>query len=51
MGGANVSGSLPRVLARSGRDDLALVYALQVGPERRHTVETVDSVDPRYPRR
>lgn len=48
---AQTDTSLPRVLARSGQDELALVYALQVGPDARHTVETVDSVDPRYPRR
>lgn len=41
---------LPVLLARSGRDDLAVVYALQVGPDPAHAVETVDSVDPRYPR-
>lgn len=41
---------LPRLLHSNGNDELALVYALQVGPDERQVVETVDSVDPRYPR-
>ena len=41
---------LPRLLARTGNDELATVYALQLGPDELHAVETVDSVDPRYPR-
>lgn len=38
-------------LHTTGRDDLALVHLLQLGPDNeKHLVETVDSIDPRYPR-
>ena len=40
----------PRLLETTGRDDLALVHLLQLGPAPWQLVETVDSVDPRYPR-
>lgn len=40
----------PKLLATVGTDDLARVYALQLGEDPRQVVETVDSVDPRYPR-
>lgn len=40
----------PLLRAASGREDLAMVYLLQLGEDPAHLVETVDSVDPRYPR-
>ncbi len=40
----------PTLLETTGRDDLALVHLLQLTEDPRHLVETVDSVDPRYPR-
>ncbi len=42
----------PRVtlLATRGDEDLALVHLLQLGQDPRRQVETVDSIDPRYPR-
>jgi 23S rRNA (adenine2503-C2)-methyltransferase len=56
MGGNIVNVSTARrarLLSMSGKDELALVYALQLGgsDDDRFAVETVDSVDPRYPRR
>jgi 23S rRNA (adenine2503-C2)-methyltransferase len=41
----------PLLLDTTGRDDLALVHLLQLGPDPTQLVETVDSVDPRFPRR
>ena len=40
----------PRLLDTSGRDDLALVHVLRLDDDPLHVVETVDSIDPRYPR-
>jgi 23S rRNA (adenine2503-C2)-methyltransferase len=40
----------PRLLARRGNDALAVVYLLQLGADAGSRVETVDSIDPRYPR-
>jgi len=42
----------PQLLSTTGRDDLALVHLLQWDPGQGsdYVVETVDSVDPRYPR-
>ena len=40
-----------RLRETTGRDDLALVHVLQLSEDERHVVETVDSVDPRHPRR
>jgi len=40
----------PRLLAVTGDDALALVFALQLGADEQFSVETVDSIDPRYPR-
>jgi 23S rRNA (adenine2503-C2)-methyltransferase len=40
----------PLLRATVGREDLAYVYMLQFGDDPRHLVETVDSIDPRYPR-
>lgn len=40
----------PRLLARTGHDALALVYLLQLDERPASRVETVDSLDPRYPR-
>ena len=40
----------PRLLETSGRDELALVHVLQLDDDPLHVVETVDSIDPRYPR-
>lgn len=34
----------------TGRDDVALVYLLQAGPDPQRLIETVDSVDPRFAR-
>lgn len=47
------TGHRTRLLSVSGRDEVALVYALQLGEsdDDRFVVETVDSVDPRHPRR
>lgn len=40
-----------QLLSTTGRDELALVHLLQLGPDaERHVVETVDSIDPRFPR-
>ena len=41
----------PRLLASQGDPELALVHLLQWGDDPRARVETVDSIDPRYPRR
>jgi 23S rRNA (adenine2503-C2)-methyltransferase len=41
----------PQMLSCVGRDDLALVYVLQFDGDHQLVVETVDSIDPRYPRR
>ncbi len=41
----------PQMLSCVGRDDLALVYVLQFDGDPQLVVETVDSIDPRYPRR
>ena len=40
----------PKLLKTSGRDDLALVHVLRLDDDPLHVVETVDSIDPRYPR-
>ena len=50
MGGSTLT--VPRLLATNGHDRLALIYALQLGStdDDRFVVETVDSIDPRYPR-
>jgi 23S rRNA (adenine2503-C2)-methyltransferase len=40
----------PQLIATTGRDDLALVYLLQFGEDAALTVETVDSIDPRFAR-
>ena len=40
-----------KLLATRGEEDLALVHLLQWGGDARRQVETVDSIDPRYPRR
>ena len=40
----------PRLLASQGEPELALVHLLQWGDDPRTRVETVDSIDPRYPR-
>ncbi|MBW2735517.1 MAG: radical SAM protein [Deltaproteobacteria bacterium] len=40
----------PQLEATTGRDDLALVYLLRFGDDPRTLVETVDSIDPRFPR-
>lgn len=40
----------PLLRAAVGREDLALVYMLQLDRDPHHVVETVDSVDPRFPR-
>ena len=42
---------IPRLLASQGDPELALVHLLQWGDDPRARVETVDSIDPRYPRR
>lgn len=39
-----------RLIATQGEPELALVHLLQWGDDPRHQVETVDSIDPRYPR-
>lgn len=40
----------PKLEATTGKDDLALVYLLRFGDDPRASVETVDSIDPRFPR-
>ena len=40
----------PRLLDTSGKDELALVHVLRMDDDPLHVVETVDSIDPRYPR-
>jgi 23S rRNA (adenine2503-C2)-methyltransferase len=40
----------PLLRATVGREGLAFVYMLQLDDDPRHLVETVDSIDPRYPR-
>ncbi len=40
----------PKLLNTSGKDELALVHVLSMDDDPLHVVETVDSIDPRYPR-
>lgn len=40
-----------KLLGTTGNEELALVHTLQLGRDEDFIVETVDSVDPRYPRR
>ena len=43
-------GTAIKLLDTSGKDDLALVHVLRLDDDPLHVVETVDSIDPRYPR-
>jgi 23S rRNA (adenine2503-C2)-methyltransferase len=41
----------PTLISVTGRDEVAFVYVLRFGRDEKYLVETVDSKDPRYPRR